>query len=445
MQIKLFNSLSNELEILKPIKPGEVSLYVCGPTVYNDVHIGNLRPVVVFDVLKRFLTAMGYQVRYVSNYTDIDDKIIAKALAEKLPEHVIAERYIQAYETNVKAIASLMPDDTPRVTNHIHEIEQFIQQLIDKKYAYFIEGDVYFRVRSIAHYGQLSKMNVADLKSGARIDRDDKKEDPLDFALWKKTKQGVQFQSSFGAGRPGWHTECVVMVNHIFQQPTIDIHGGGFDLKFPHHDNEIAQQEALHHTHLANIWMHNGFINLQDEKMSKSTGNLILAKDFIKQYGGVVLRYLLLAAPYRSPVNFSDVIISNAQTEVNKIHQAMKQVSLRLQIANLSIAHHEVKSPENFLAALADDLNTANALTRVQEWIKELNQENRKTLSDMPRLSSVFFTLQAMLSILGLDFNLPILTFEDKQLYANYLKAKELKQFDASDTYRKMLLDRKIL
>jgi cysteinyl-tRNA synthetase len=331
------------------------------------------------------------------------------------------------------------------VTNHIHEIEQFIQQLIDKQYAYFIEGDVYFRVRSIAHYGQLSKMNVADLKSGARVDRDDKKEDPLDFALWKKTKQGVQFQSSFGAGRPGWHTECVVMVNHIFQQPIIDIHGGGFDLKFPHHDNEIAQQEALHHTHLANIWMHNGFINLQDEKMSKSTGNLILAKDFIKQYGGVVLRYLLLAAPYRSPVNFSDVIISNAQTEVNKIHQAMKQVSLRLQIANLSIAHHEVKSPENFLAALADDLNTANALTRVQEWIKELNQENRKTLSDMPRLSSVFFTLQAMLSILGLDFNLPILTFEDKQLYANYLKAKELKQFDASDTYRKMLLDRKIL
>ncbi len=445
MQIKLFNSLSNELEVLKPIKPGEVSLYVCGPTVYNDVHIGNLRPVVVFDVLKRFLTAMGYQVRYVSNYTDIDDKIIEKALAEKLPEHVIAERYIQAYETNVKAIASLVPDETPRVTNHIHEIEQFVQQLIDKKYAYFIEGDVYFRVRSIAHYGQLSKMNVADLKYGARIDRDDKKEDPLDFALWKKTREGVQFQSSFGPGRPGWHTECVVMVNSIFKQPTIDIHGGGFDLKFPHHENEIAQQEALHHTRLANIWMHNGFINLQDEKMSKSTGNLILAKDFIKQYGGVVLRYLLLATPYRSPVNFSDAIITNAQIEVSKIHQVLKQVSLRLQMAKLSIVNHEVKPPESFLIALADDLNTANALTRVQEWVKELNQENRKTLSDLPRLSSVFFTLQAMLSILGLDFNLPILTLEDKQLYANYLKAKELKQFDASDALRTMLIERKIL
>jgi cysteinyl-tRNA synthetase len=445
MDIKLFNTYTNQLELFIPIKPGEVSLYVCGPTVYNDVHIGNLRPVVVFDVLKRFLTSVGYRVRYVRNYTDIDDKIIEKAMKENLPESVIATRYIQAFETNVKSIASEIPDVTPKVTDHMNEIEHFIQDLITKKYAYFIDGDVYFRVRSIPNYGQLSKIQLDELRTGARVDIDQRKEDPLDFTLWKKTKQGIQFNSSFGSGRPGWHTECVVMVNSIFKQPTIDIHGGGFDLKFPHHENEIAQQEAMHHTHLANIWMHNGFVNLHDEKMSKSTGNLILAKDFLALHGGLVLRYLLLATHYRAPVNVSDTIVQNAQAEVNKILLAMRQASLQLQLSSIDISNHHAKAPEYFLTTLADDLNTANALTRVLESIKDLNEELRKKPFNLNSVSSVFFTLQAMLSILGLDLNLTILNADDKQLYANYLKAKELKQFNQSDAFRKILIDRHIL
>lgn len=445
MQVKLFNSLTNQLDNLNPIKPGEVSLYVCGPTVYNDVHIGNLRPVVVFDVLKRFLTALGYRVHYVSNYTDIDDKIIEKASQEKLPESAIAERYIKAYEANVKAIASQIPDQTPRVTEHLHEIEQFVQELITKKHAYFIDGDVYFRVRSIPNYGRLSNIHVDELKTGSRVNIDQRKEDPLDFSLWKKTTAGVQFQTSFGTGRPGWHTECVVMVNSQFKQPTIDIHGGGFDLKFPHHENEIAQQEALHHTHLANIWMHNGFINLHDEKMSKSTGNLVLAKDFLRQYGGMVLRFVLLAAHYRAPVNFSDTIIQNAQSELTKIHQALKMASLVLQLAGISVLSSLPKAPEPFLQSLADDLNTANALTHVLNGIKEINHELRRIQIDLSALTSVFFTLRAMLSILGLDLHLTILNADDKQLYADYLKAKELKQFTQSDALRKILIDRHIL
>jgi cysteinyl-tRNA synthetase len=445
MDIKLFNTYTNQLEIFKPIKPGEVSLYVCGPTVYNDVHIGNLRPVVVFDVLKRFLTAAGYRVQYVRNYTDIDDKIIDKAKHENLAESVIADRYIEAFELNAKAIASQAPDYTPRVTEHMDEIEQFIQKLIAKKYAYFIDGDVYFRVRSIPNYGQLSKIQLDELRTGARVDIDQRKEDPLDFTLWKKTKDGIQFNSSFGSGRPGWHTECVVMVNSIFKQPTIDIHGGGFDLKFPHHENEIAQQEAMHQTHLANIWMHNGFVNLHDEKMSKSTGNLILAKDFLALYGGLVLRYLLLATHYRAPVNVSETIIQNALAEVHKIQLAMRQASLQLQLASMDITSVSTQVPENFLMTLADDLNTANALTRVLESIKDLNLILRKNPVDLNAISSVFFTLQAMLSILGLDLNLTILNADDKQLYANYLKAKELKQFDQSDALRKILTDRHIL
>lgn len=445
MDIQFFNSYTNQLEIFKPIKPGEVSLYVCGPTVYNEVHIGNLRPVVVFDVLKRFLTAVGYHVRYVRNYTDIDDKIIDKALHENVSESVIADRYIQAFEMNASAIASARPDHTPKVTEYLKDIEQFIQTLVNKKFAYTIDGDVYFRVRSISNYGQLSNIQLDDLKKGARVDVDHRKEDPLDFTLWKKTEHGVQFDSNFGRGRPGWHTECVVMVNSIFKQPLIDIHGGGFDLKFPHHENEIAQQEALHHTRLANIWMHNGFVNLHDEKMSKSTGNLILAKDFLNRYGGLVLRYLLLSTHYRSPVNVSDTIISNAQVEVNKIVVAMRQASLILQLAEVDITTRDMPVPQEFLSTLADDLNTSNALTKVIDFIKELNSIMRQQPHDLSRISSVFFTLQAMLSILGLDLNLTILNADDKQLYANYLKAKELKQFDQSDAFRKILTDRRIL
>ncbi|HCJ37070.1 MAG TPA: cysteine--tRNA ligase, partial [Erysipelotrichaceae bacterium] len=283
--MKIYNSFTNQKEEFKPIEEGKVGIYVCGPTVYNYVHIGNTRPMIIFDVLRRTFEYLGYDVTFVSNYTDVDDKIIKKAKEEGVSEKELTEKYIKAYEDVRNGLNIETPTHTPRVTETMDKIIAFVAALIEKGYAYESQGDVYFRVSKIKDYGHLSGIHVEDLIQGASertsTEDDDKKESSLDFALWKKTNEGIQFDSPWSKGRPGWHTECVVMINDIFGRGLIDIHGGGYDLKFPHHENEIAQAIAYSNTHLANYWMHNQMININGEKMSKSLGNVLWAKDLL--------------------------------------------------------------------------------------------------------------------------------------------------------------------
>ena len=278
MEIKFYNSLTNSVEVFKPLEEGKVSMYVCGPTVYNYPHIGNMRPVVVFDILRRFLTYVGYDVTYVSNFTDVDDKIINAAIKENKTEKELTEFYIQQFKATSLAIGSQIPSITPKVTEYIQAIIKYIERLVELDAAYVRDGDVYFRVSKINDYGKLSGIKVEDLIAGARVEENTSKESPLDFALWKKTDVGINWDSPWGKGRPGWHTECTVMIDSIFPNHFIDIHGGGYDLKFPHHENEIAQAEAMHHNKIANYWMHNAFVNFGDTKMSKSLGTLSMRK-----------------------------------------------------------------------------------------------------------------------------------------------------------------------
>ncbi len=440
MDIKLFNGLHDRVETFVPIRKGFVSMYVCGPTVYDYVHIGNLRPLVVFDVLKKLFIALGYQVKHVSNYTDIDDRIIDKAIKENTDEISIAKKFIAAYQDDVSKMNALLPDVTPTVTEHLPAMIVFISNLIKKGFAYRTKsGDVFFRVHQIKDYGRLSHIDLEDMKIGARVEENPDKENPLDFALWKHTTHGITFPAPFGAGRPGWHTECVVMINQTFKQPLIDIHGGGFDLKFPHHENEIAQSIAMNQTLLANYWLHNGFINLNSEKMSKSTGNIFLAKDFLAKYQGPILRYLLLATHYRMPVNMSEPIIENVQQEYKKIYLTLAQLATTIQLQGGSTIGKGLPAPESFLAALCDDINTANALTILHQHIKEINALLRDKKTSLSTLLNRFFTIQGMLSILGLTVELPILTAEDRRLYEAYLKAKQSQDFARSDEIRKIL------
>ncbi|MDD6302860.1 MAG: cysteine--tRNA ligase [Bacillales bacterium] len=446
MEIKLYNSLTNQIEPFHPIKEGEVSCYVCGPTVYNYVHFGNMRPVVVFDVLRRLFIELGYKVTFISNFTDIDDKIIKQAKLEGISEKEIAKKYIAAFEEDRENVHALKPDYQPRVTETMDLIIDFIDQLVKKGFAYVIDGDVYFRVNKIDDYGCLSKMKKEDLLVGARIDENSKKESPLDFALWKKTDDGIKFDSPWSEGRPGWHSECVVMINSLIPDGHIDIHGGGFDLKFPHHENEIAQEEALKGHKIANYWMHNGFINIDNVKMSKSLGNVKQAKDLINHYGGNVVRYILVNSYYRTPVNFSDELALSAAKELDKLEQTYNKLAVQLQLADQSIDDYSGElDVESFLKALCDDLNTPNALTEVYRVIKESNVALRAKPMDLDLIKVKYFSLKKMFNILGLEFNNVILTEDDKLLYSKYLEARTNKDFVAADEYRKTLIEKKIL
>ena len=361
MNIKFYNSLSNSLEDFQTIQDKKVSMYVCGPTVYNYPHIGNMRPVVVFDTLRRFLTYVGYDVTYVSNYTDVDDKIIKAAKQEGKSEKELTDFYIAEFEKTVKGIGSQVPTITPRVTEYMDKIIAYIDNLVKIGAAYERDGDVYFRVERIKDYGKLSGINVDDLRVGARIEENTQKESPLDFALWKKTEEGIKWDSPWGKGRPGWHTECCVMIDTIFPGDHIDIHGGGYDLKFPHHENEIAQAEATHGSKIAHFWMHNAFINFGNEKMSKSLGNVVLAKDMIAQYSGLVTRLVILNAHYRQAVNFTEETVKEAQQEAQKMQMAYKQAALKLQSNGVDLDAGKPVYIAKFIEALANDLNTANA------------------------------------------------------------------------------------
>ena len=445
MKIKFYNSLSNQLEEFVPIVEGRVSMYVCGPTVYNYPHIGNMRPVVVFDTLRRFLRYVGYKVTYVSNFTDVDDKIIKEAQKEGKSEKELTEFYINEFLKVTKLIGSEKPDITPKVTEYIPKIIEYIEGLVKEGAAYVVDGDVYFRVSKINDYGSLSGINVDDLVVGARIEENSKKESPLDFALWKTTTEGIKWDSPWGKGRPGWHTECCVMIDTIFPNQLIDIHGGGYDLKFPHHENEIAQAEAMHDHKIARFWMHNAFINFGNEKMSKSLGNVVYAKDMIEKYGGPVTRLVILNAHYRQPVNFTDETVNAAMQEVNKMQMAYKQMALQLQINNINLEDGKPLYVTKFVESLADDLNTANALAELYNLIKESNQTIRSREIDFNKLNDQFKSLSDMFEILGLNITYVKLTPEDKNLYQAYLAAKQEKNFAKSDDIRKLLIEKNIM
>ncbi len=445
MEIKVYNSLSNKIENFEPLKKNEVSMYVCGPTVYNYPHIGNMRPVVVFDVFRKFLTYVGYKVTYVSNFTDVDDKIIKEAKKENKTEKELTEFYIQEFKKATKAIGSDIPSITPKVTEYIEKIINYVDNLVKIGAAYVVDGDVYFRVNKIKDYGALSGINIDDLVVGARIEENSSKESPLDFALWKKTSEGINWPSPWGNGRPGWHTECCVMIDTIFPSHYIDVHGGGYDLKFPHHENEIAQSEATHGNKIAKYWMHNAFINFGNEKMSKSLGNVIYAKDMIEKYGGAVTRLVILSAHYRQPVNFTDETVNAAIQEVNKMKMVVKLLSLKLQSNDVDLEKGKPTYIDSFLAALADDLNTANALTEMYNVIKLANNEIRQKESDLNKLNDYFKTLNDMFYVLGLDIPYVKMDENDKNTYKNYLISKENKDFEESDRLRRILIDKGIM
>lgn len=447
--MRLFNTLTNKKEEFKPIEEGKVSIYICGPTVYNHAHIGNTRPMIVFDVLRRTFEYLGNDVTFVSNYTDVDDKIIKAAKAEGITEKELTDKYIKAYEDVRAGLNIEDPTYKPRVTETMPEIINFIQALIDKGYAYEVDGDVYFRVTKVKEYGMLSGIKVEDLIAGAS-DRtlsvdDKKKESTTDFALWKKTNEGIQFDTPWSKGRPGWHTECVVMINKLFKDGKIDIHGGGQDLKFPHHENEIAQSMAYNGHPIANYWMHNQMINIDGEKMSKSLGNVLWAKDLIVEFGCNVFKWLMLSTHYRNPLNMTDDVIAGVRKEVSKAENATKSASLYLQVNHVPAHDYKKETVDAMVNALEDDLNTSLALTQVLDQVKVLNQVMRVREKDNDVIATEYATLVKMGDVLGFLFEGTKLSEEDIALYEEWNAYKKEKNFDEADRVRKELTERGIL
>lgn len=445
--MKVFNTLTNKKEDFVPIKENEVSMYVCGPTVYNHAHIGNTRPMIVFDVLKRTFEYLGYKVTFVSNFTDVDDKIIKAAKEEGITERELTNKYIEAYENVRRGLNLEFPTYAPRVTDTMQPIIDFVADLVDKGYAYEADGDVYFRVPKIKEYGMLSGIKIEDLIAGAseRVDDTDKKESSTDFALWKKTDEGIQFDSPWSKGRPGWHTECVVMINDIFEDGRIDIHGGGQDLKFPHHENEIAQSMACHHHPIANVWMHNQMINIDGEKMSKSLGNVLWAKDLIVKLGCNVYKWLMLSTHYRNPLNFTDEVLNNVRKEVDKFENILKQTSLYLQVNHIQGDDYIKETVDEMVDALEDDLNTSLALTRILGQVKVLNQLMRTREKDNDEILKGYNTLIEMLDVIGFEHNVKVLSEEDITLYNEWMLEKSNKNFEKADVIRKELIEKGII
>lgn len=444
--IKLYDTYEGKLREFVPLEEGKVDIYYCGPTVYNYVHLGNFRPTVTFDLLTRFLTECGYKVRCVSNYTDIDDKIIKQAKVEGKSEKELSEFYIKAYEDCLNKLNILPLFAHPKASEYIDKMASFIKDLEDKGAAYQGGDDIYFRVNSDEKYGALSKQNIDDLISGARIDINTKKENPLDFALWKLTDDdGIKFDTVIGRGRPGWHTECVVMVNSVFNKPLIDIHGGGFDLKFPHHENEIAQSEAYHHTQLANYWMHVGFLLTNGVKMSKSLGNSTLAKDVLERHSGNGVRLFFLSTHYRAPVNYTEENLIAADKLSLRYLNSFKKAYYRLSLENIALEGLITEDYEEFMNALASDLNVSNAMTVLDREVKEINSLSIKKDADFTRLSSLLFTFSKLSTILGLDFHVEELSTEDKAMVKAYNEARENKDYAKSDELRPLLMEKGIL
>lgn len=396
--MKIFNSYSGKKEDFKPIKEGQVTMYVCGPTVYNDMHLGNVRPQVAFDVLRRYFIFKGYDVTYVSNFTDVDDKIINKANEEGVDIKTISDRYIKSVERDYTDLGLYgYPIEHPTCTDHMDDIIDFIQGLIDKGFAYEANGSVYFRVRKLKDYGRLSNRNIEDLEIGARIEENTEKEDPLDFTLWKEKKEGEPYwDSPWSQGRPGWHIECSTMIRSRFGS-TIDIHAGGEDLKFPHHENEIAQSEALNDAPLAHYWMHNGMINIDDVKMSKSLGNFFYAHEFIEKEGAELLRFFILNAQYRKPLNYSKEAIDSVRAMISRLRNAKDRLKGLIEKASEGPENKDLRASvdqikNDLRTHMDDDLNTPDAVTDWLSLAKLINTslDESTSLEDLKYVKSAF-------------------------------------------------------
>ena len=443
--IRLYNTKTLQIEEFKPIHEGHVDMYVCGPTVYNYAHIGNARPMIVFDVLKRLFEAEGYSVTYVSNFTDVDDKIIKKAAEENTTEAVIAQRYIDAYQEVRTLLNTELPDITPRVTETMDKIIEFIDKLVKTGHAYEANGDVYFSVESVPTYGEISHQHMDQLEAGARIETNDQKKNPYDFALWKKTDMGIKWNSPWGEGRPGWHTECVVMINDNIGD-CIDIHGGGMDLKFPHHENEAAQQEAMHGNTLANYWVHNAMVNIDGQKMSKSLGNTMWAKDVVLSLGTNLTRWLVSSVHYRKELNFSDETIETARKELDKVLTPLKQAYIKAALADYFMGDdYDKESYRAFLDCLDDDMNTPNAYAVIFETVKKLNQTLRQREIDFAQVALYRNAVEKMLNVLGIVVDKPVIGETEKELFAKWNQAKADKDFDSADKYRNELVEKGLL
>lgn len=452
MSIQLYNTLTRKKEPFIPLEEGKVKMYVCGPTVYNYIHIGNARPAIVFDTVRKYLEYRGYDVDFVSNFTDVDDKLIkaAKELGEDVP--TIADRFIEAYFEDVTALGCNKASVHPRVTENMDIIIEFIETLINKGYAYESEGDVYYRTRKFNGYGKLSHQSVDDLKSGARIEVGEKKEDALDFALWKAAKEGeIHWESPWGKGRPGWHIECSAMARKYLGD-TIDIHAGGQDLTFPHHENEIAQSEALTGKTFARYWMHNGYININNEKMSKSLGNFVLVHDIIKHFDPQVLRFFMLSVHYRNPINYSEELLENAGSGLERIKTSYQNLKHRLQSStNLTENDQEwltkiEESHQEFVKEMDDDFNTANGISVLFELSKQANYYLREKNTSEKVLHAFMDEFKGLFNVLGLKLESEELLDEEiEELIQKRNQARKDRDFQLADAIRDQLKEMNII
>ncbi|WP_033827307.1 cysteine--tRNA ligase [Bacillus andreraoultii] len=446
MSIQIYNTLTQRKEVFKPIEDGKVKMYVCGPTVYNYIHIGNARPAIVFDTVRRYLEFRGYEVNYVSNFTDVDDKIIKTANENGEDVFSLANRFIDAYFEDVSALGCMDATHHPRVTENMQTIIDFINELVKKDYAYESDGDVYFRTKKFKEYGKLSHQSIDDLRLGTRIEVGEKKHDPLDFALWKAAKPGeVSWESPWGNGRPGWHIECSAMAREYLGD-TIDIHAGGQDLSFPHHENEIAQSESLTGKPFANYWMHNGYINIDNEKMSKSLGNFVLVHEIIKKHDPNVLRYFMLSVHYRHPINFSEELMNNAKAGLERLQTSYKNLKHRLDVS-ANLADHDQKwldeiskYNEQFVTEMDDDFNTANAISILFELSKSANYYLMEQNTSTKVIEAYIQSFEQFFNVLGLSLEKDELLDEEiEQLITKRNKARENRDFQTSDEIRDQL------
>lgn len=451
--MRIYNSLSQQKEEFVPISEDEVKIYVCGPTVYNFFHLGNARPFVVFDTLRRYLEYIGYKVNFVQNFTDVDDKIINRAKEEGLTAPEISEKYITEYFKDTKAL-NIHPATThPRVSENIQQIIEFISTLIEKGYAYQVDGDVYYSPTKFDGYGKLSKQNIDELRAGARIMVEEKKREPLDFALWKARKEEgeIAWKSPWGMGRPGWHIECSAMSKR-YLGPTLDIHAGGQDLKFPHHENEIAQSEACNGVEFAKYWMHNGYITINKEKMSKSLGNFFTVREILERYDGEAIRFFLLSGHYRSPIDFNDGLMDMAKASLGRLENARDNLKFLAgtQEGNTTEAEkYALNDFEQFRVkfkdAMDDDLNTADAIAAIFELVTEINKDVKDGCSKEMAEKSLGILLE-LTGVLGLLETEKDESVDDEisKLVEERQQARAEKNFQRADEIRDMLKERGI-
>ena len=447
MKLYLFNSLTNQNDCLSLDSQQTINIYLCGPTVYDHIHVGNLRTVIVFDVLHRFLLHCGHKIRYIHNLTDIDDKIIQKAQKEKKTEQQITHHYTKSYFQNLTNYNILWPTLIPKVTDYIPQIQEFINKLLKSKHAYRQEGNVLFRVKGHQAYGQLSNQVAEKLQSERKIAQINK-ETPQDFVLWKNTSQGTNWPYLLGSGRPGWHTECAVFIQELFEGKTIDIHGGGQDLLFPHHENERIQYLAINNQELSKIWLHIGHLHWNQEKMSKSLGNIILAKHFYQKYGSNALRYLFLNSRYNQVINFNEKLLQQAQDYIQKIKNLLKRLKLYFYWQKITINQQEINKNNQFyqeiINALADNLNTIKVLYYLDEIIYRLNKELDKQKKEklIQELTGIFYFV---LEILGFKFELTDYNWQIRYLLNKWQKFRQNKQFSEADQIRKQLQEKDVI